>query len=304
MKQVGDKYYRVIEDKVDIVRIHKVTDSFITISRGINKSKVQEDYLNDFIKLNPDGTLFFNVVQMGRTEEEGHDVVVVLNRKKDLGNNIGVPYLSCRQNVFDIFSNQTNRTDKTYLGMCMTVDNTPEGTPYSNMLACYGIIYSEKISTYMDDTLDNILDMINKQYMYNNVLMKIYKALSNSKYEGLSRDLKSLLKDNHFMYDFRKGFDIHSIDMNLTPENNTLNSLQIGFLEDYLKNIMHNVFIVEYSKEINLNKIEKEHILVCDNTNKIYIITYDKGSYINRPFRDNILDKRDAITMIKHIRSK
>lgn len=301
--EIGLKYYKYIDDKLDIIRIHKIENDFIVISRGINKTKVSKDYLNDYIRLNPDGCIFFNIVNMGRTKEEGQDVMVLLFRKKDLDDKIKIPYAACRQNIYDPYTNSINRTNNIYLGCSMNQNNIPEGIDFKSMLACYGLDYSEKINIYIDDSLDIILSMISDINRYNKVLFSMYKIMKDSNYIGLCKNIKDLLQYNHFYYDFLNSFNIHLVDFIIKyDENNELLPEQRRQLEDLLKIEMFKTYVFKYSKHINLNKVERDYILVMDKIDKLYIIAYDKGEYLNRAYKDNIKDKRDAVMMLKHIR--
>lgn len=296
---IGDKYYKILEDyTVDIVRIHKyINDDILIISRGCSTKKVNKGYISSYTKLNPDGHVFFNIVNMGNTEESGKDVVVLLYRKKDLDNQINTPYATCRQNIHDFYSNATNNSNKTYIGISISKDTTPEDVTYEDVLVCNGIEYSEKISIYLDDTLNDILPMVNNIKSFNGVLYTLHKAMKDSLFIGTSKSLESLLRDNNFEYDIKRAFDIIPVDFVVKYRDYVLHNDQVTLLQNILKTEISQTYVLPYSKEISLSDIERDYILVSDKIGRLYIIAYDKGKYIN----DSYFNKDDIISMIKNM---
>lgn len=301
---VGDKYYKVLEDdSVDIFRVTKVIQDKIRVTRGINNKKVTLDYFKDYTKINPDGFIFFNVVNMGPTEVEGQDVLITLNRKEDIKKHNGVPYMACRQNIFDLYSNPTNNTNNTILGMSMTVDTVPEGSKYEDILACYGIEYYEKVAIYLEDSLDDILSLVHDPSRFNKVLWKIYNGMKDSEFTGLSKDLKELVNTTHFEFDFKRSFNIHQVDfrVSINIADNSLYHTTKCHIEDIIKEEIVDSYVLPYDKEINLSAIERKYILVSDMYKDLYVIAYDSGEYVNRPYED-MNDKTEVIELIRRIK--
>lgn len=304
MKELGTKYYKITDGDLDIVRIIKIIDesNSIILTKDNKKLKASNKDLDEFTLLNPDGYLFFNIVNMGKTENEGQDVIINLNRRSDISKGVNIPFVSCRQNVYDFITNQIEKEEVTHLGLSLSLETTPEDVPYESMLACSSISYTERISIYNDDKLNNILSMISNINKFNSVLYNIYKVMKGSKYVGLCKDLKELLEYNKFMYDFRRAFNILPINDILDENNITIEN--IINIEDILKHKMNNCQIFRFSKTINLSKIEREYLLVSDKKDNIFIIIYDKGESINRPYINNIKDKSDSVYLIKQIIKK
>lgn len=305
MKNIGDKYYKVIDGDLDLIRIVKIiNDDTSVILKGTSTKKIDNDVLKDYIKLNPDGYVFFNIVNMGATKEEGQDVIVSLNRKTDIDKGIGLPFAACRQNIYDFFSNQIQKEDSvTYLGLSMSIETTPEDVRYESILACGSMDYSERISIYIDDKLDILLRMIRDTNKFNSVLYHIHKIMKGSEYHGLCTTLKDLLEYNKFMYDFKRAFNIIPIDTIIVDEDN-ITANNIIDIEDVIKHRLVNFQIFKYTKTINLSKIERDYLLISDSNDALYIVIYTKGEGINRPYINNIVDKSDSINLIKHIISK
>lgn len=311
MRQIylGDKFYKYIEeeDRIEIVRIIKMknTETFI-IEREDTKDKFKinrDRLLSEFTRLKSDGFISFAIVNL---QDNLKDVIVSLYRAKDIDNKVALPYAACRQNIFDLFSSQIKRegvdSDVTYIGISVSIDTIPEDTPYEMVLSCNGIIENTMVSVYIDDTLDSILSMI-RESKYDLILKTLNNKLSDPKIVGSCESLRDLLIYNNFMYDFHKGFNIVKVPFKVEIlESYEILPEQRIYLENDLKVEMFRTYILEYDKEINLNKIEREYILISDVNDKLYILAYDKGKYINRSYQQNIKDKRDILTMIKYSR--
>lgn len=299
---LGDKFYRYIEetDKVEIIRICKIKNenSFTYITDNGTKCNITKtELLNDYTRLKADATLAFTIVNL---QGDMKDVIVAMYKTKDLEDGNNLPYAVCRQNIFDLFTNQVQKGKTMYFGVSVSVDTIPEDIPFEMTLACNGIAYDNKVSVYMDDTLETILSFVNTS-KFDAVLNNLYTKINKNEIKGYCNSLKQLLVENDFMYDFLRAFDIHRVDFELeTQENDELDVNQRIIIEEMLKVEMFRTYVLEYSKEVNLKEIKRSYILVSDKNKKLYIVGYDKGEYINRAYVQNIKDKRDAVAMLRY----
>lgn len=299
---LGDKFYRYIEetDTVEIIRISKIKNensfSYVTVD-NTKGTITKSELLDSYTKLKSDATIAFTIVNL---QDDMKDVIVAMYRTNDLENGVNLPYAVCRQNIFDLFTNQVQKGKTMYFGVSVSVDTIPEDVPFEMTLACNGLVYDNKISVYMDDTLETILSFVNTG-KFDAVLNSIYTKVSNSEIKGYCNSLEQLLLENDFMYDFLRAFDIHRVDFELeTQENGELDVNQRIIIEEMLKVEMFRTYVLEYDKEINLKEIKRNYILVSDKNNKLFIVGYDKGEYINRAYVQNIKDKRDAVAMLRY----
>lgn len=299
---LGDKFYRYIEetDKVEIIRICKIKNenSFTYIMDNGTKCNITKtELLNDYTRLKADATLAFTIVNL---QGDMKDVIVAMYKTKELEDGNNLPYAVCRQNIFDLFTNQVQKGKTMYFGVSVSVDTIPEDIPFEMTLACNGIAYDNKVSVYMDDTLETILSFVNTS-KFDAVLNNLYTKINKNEIKGYCNSLKQLLVENDFMYDFLRAFDIHRVDFELeTQENDELDVNQRIIIEEMLKVEMFRTYVLEYSKEVNLKEIKRSYILVSDKNKKLYIVGYDKGEYINRAYAQNIKDKRDAVAMLRY----
>lgn len=306
---LGDKFYRHSEDEsIQVLRVIKIknTDLFV-LEDEKTKERFKANTLalkEDYTKLKPDGFLCFTIAEL---QEGLKDVIVALYKRKDLEDGLNIPYAVCRQNIYDLHSSQIIREGYNeniqYIGMSMSKDTVPEGVNFEIILACNGISDKYDVSVYMNDKLEDILAMI-KVKKFDIVLETLSNNMSSVNVVGSCKTLKDLLEQNKFMFDFHSAFNIHEITVPIETIGDTYELIpeQRIMLEDMLKVEMFKTYVLEYDKEINFSKIERDYVLVSDYYNKLYVIAYDKGAYINRYYQQVIKDKRDVMTMLKYKR--
>lgn len=297
---LGDKFYKYIEEKdeIEIIRIKKIQNEnlFSYIKDGETHKISREQLLNEYTRLKPDGILAFTIVNL---ENKLKDVIVALYRTKDLNNGISIPYCACRQNIFDMFTNQVQKGKTMYVGVSVSQETMPDDTPFEIVLACNGIDYMNQVSVYLDDTLEQILSFVNKS-KFDLTLTNIHNNVTNNDIKGYCTTLNQLLTENDFMYDFLRAYNIIRVNFAIDKEQTELDPFRREYVEGLIKEEMFKTYVVKYDKEIDLNKIERSHIIVSDKNKEIFIIAYDKGEYINREYARNIKDKRDAVALLKH----
>lgn len=305
---IGDKFYKFSEgEKFDIIRIVKIKNSQSVMCINETSKEKSKLFIDDiekqYTRLKPDGFLNFSIVSI---EGGMKDVLITLHRKDDLADGNNLPYAVCRQNIYDVFTNQIQKGEEIqYIGVSVSIDTIPADVPYNMTVACNSLEYNTLISVYLDDDLNTLLSLVPRKDKYNEVLNNMYSKLSKDpKIQGYCKTLEELLSDNVFIYDFRKAFNIEMIDFEVSiEEDSSLYIPQRIILEDLFKVEMFKTYVIKYDKTINLKKIQRDYVIIADINNDIYIIAYDKGNYINRTYKDNIKDKRDAIALLKYKKS-
>lgn len=305
---LGDKYYRFLgdEEEPQIIRIIKMknTNTFVVEEeKSGDKYKIDKSVLDDFTKLIPDGYISFAIVNL---EADLKDTIIALYRQDDLRDGNTVPFAACRQNIFDLFSNQIKRKefggdDIHYVGMSMSKDTVPEGVQYEMILACNGVSDYYMVSVYIDDSLDKILSLV-REKKYDIILQTLKNKMTATNIYGNCTTLRQLLEENGFMYDFHSAFKITEVpfEVKIMEETNEIIPEQRIIIEDILKVEMFKTYILKYDKGIDLKKIQREHILISDLNDNLYVLAYDKGAYINRYYQQHIKDKRDVVAMLKY----
>lgn len=296
---VGEKFYRFGQNnRLEIIRITDIK-SDLKIKIDIFDKPVTKEYIeNNYTKLKPDIHLLFAIVNLDKGVK---DVVISTYKRKELDEGNNIPYAICRQNVIDVFANQIQLSEVKYAGTSISIDTVPEGVDFRMFTACNGIDKSKSVSCYIDDTLEDILKLINTS-KYDNVLKDLSKKMEGSNIIGYKDSVEQLMKETNFMFDFLGSHGIIQLEFKIEKRENSdeLIQPQVTYLEDLLKTEMFRTYLIPYDKEIDINKIERSHVIVSDKTGKLYIVAYDKGDYINRAYKNNFKDKRDAIAMLKY----
>lgn len=305
MYTTGDKCYKWVNGKLELIRvINETEDGGIVILDSIGDKILDRSELDKYNKLKADGFVLLNIVKMGNGDEYGKDIIATFFRDKDIKEGNNIPYAVCRQNILDTFTNIVKNQDVEYVGLSMNVDNVPKEANYMDLLACYNVETSERINIYLDDTIDDILNIIPNISIYDKVLKDIYEVLSTSDtFKGYCPDLETLLKQNSFIYDIHCGFGILDIPFKIEIKDNSIIEVQRLEMENILKCKIGKTFVLKYDKTYNLNDIEREFVLLCDAENKIYIFAYDKGDYTN-PYYLERKDSKEIIDMISSMKNK
>lgn len=306
---VGDRFYKQVSDDDSedfrVVKIKNENTFRIKYSNGnidtISRSTIEKDY----VRLIPDGLIAMNIVNVGKAnpndKEELKDVIVAIYKTEDLDNGVNIPFAVCRQSIEDLFTKQINSNPYIqYAGMSMNQNNVPAGCDFIMILACNSIAYSIGCSVYLDDTLEDILSLVNTK-KFDEVLSSMHSKIASNVY-GYYPTLKELLENNDFMFDFRQSFNIEKVyfPMLINKDDYTIELEQLETLENIVHFIMEDPYVIPFSRDIDLDEIKRSYLLVSDIKDDIYIVIYDKGDYKNIAEKQNFITKREIISMIKN----
>ena len=292
---LGAKYYRYDEDdNIEVIRVYKCTDLEVKVysdnykddKRKMTVKELEEKY----IRLNPHAVINFCIVKVGNNLD---DVIITAHKMYDLSSNEPTPYCVCRQNITDVFANQIQLSNKMYVGCSMSLDTCPPDVDYRIMVACNGMNKCVNVCTYMDDTLDDIINMINTKE-YDRTLLALftdhvnYEIKSNptlsmmkdrimklDSYNGYCKTLKLLLEQNNFMYDFYQSFKIIPIDKEVTYDaESKLHPEIVDIISDIYQVNISSTLCMKYWYDIDLDEIDNDYVLIMDNNNKLFVVAY------------------------------
>ena len=296
---VGRKFYKYIDGELYLLKVlvDKDPNSFKCSVGGTGKrvriSKQELD--DDFIRLRPDGVLYFNIATVGEVE----DVIIMLYRAKDIDMAETTPYVVCRQNITDLLANTIIRPDYKDLitGLAISKESLPEGVDMNTVLACDGIKKIIPICVYLDDTLDDILSLI-KTKDYDNVLYNLFMDHVKYKYkdnkteyvnkdlvDGYCKSLRALMESNEFSYEFCRAYDMYPVTFTISDKeiNSKLSLSNATLLSTILMKKIKSSIVVEYDKTIELNKIQFDYVLIRDAKNKTYLVSYTHSGAMEIP---------------------
>ena len=286
----GSKYYTYVKDDRYVVRVISVNDNtvLVKLSNGNIKNMDRTLLENVGIRLIPDAICD---IMIGKLNDDNKDVCMYIYRLDEFFHNDKNTYdasLLLRNDHYSAYKNEINANGNVYVGECCTKLNNPYDGRLIELSEFKSIESTYKFDIYLNDTIDDIISCIPYKYLseINNVLKATYDRYSTyANVLGASEDIKSLMVNNNFMYNFRSIYNIYQVnwpgvyDDKLSHNSNgniILNNKQVKFLEDMLQKHIDNINVIEYDKDINVKDIiNYNHILISDSTEKIYLITYD-----------------------------
>lgn len=286
----GSKFFRYIdgEDHPEVIRITKVDEpmnnvKYITDDK-IKMSMKLDKLLFEYKLLSPDGIINICLASV----EDKIDVIVTF---KNLKNNIDDrPDVVCRQLIYDFFTNNMKKSDNVnYVGVSVSRDTCPSNINFDDVFLCNGIKDNIFIAVYLEDQIDGILSLFNhKKYDYALKMLSNNPPYADGRITlGFNPSLEELLKNNNFMYDFRKSYGIMELPFAIDPDKDGLSMQNILFMENELKVNIMETYVIKYSREINTREFNRRWLLAAsaqDQFKNIYIVGYDisDGQYVKR----------------------
>lgn len=302
----GLKLYRTVfndgVESIELVRIinNKNPKEYKVMYPDGTKSSMTPEELRMFTILKPAGVITFNVAVI----KDLYDVIVTLHRTEDIEDQkIQVPFVVCRQNITDFFTNTLTDGKDEFVGVSVSVESIPVGIDMNSVLACDGVTNFDIVDIYLDDTLGTILSMV-KSKEYDNVLYTLFanhvsyklkgiygpkvpsvikaQYMSTTYIDGYCKYLKDLLVGCNFMYDVHTAFKMLDLNIDLTIDarNGFLNELNRTIISRLINKNIEKSIVVEYDYTIDLQAIAREYVLVSDSKKKVYIVGYiHSGKY-------------------------
>ena len=289
---LGAKYYRYDEnDDIEIVRVTRHNDTEVKILlNGSYKNISIKDLESQYVRLNPHAIVNFCIVKL---KDGLNDVIVTVHKMSDLSSNEPTPYCVCRQNITDIFANQIQISNKMYVGCCMSLETCPPDIDYRIMIACNGMEKCVNVCAYMDDTLSTITGFV-KAKDFNNTLESLFidhvnavvksdpklsmmkdRIMKLDHYDGYCKSLDLLLKQNNFMYDFYRAFNIIPIDEEVTYNSEgTLDPKITDIISELYEVNITSTLCMQYWYDIDLESIENDYVLIMDKNDKLFVVAY------------------------------
>lgn len=303
---IGSKFYRYDDnDNLELIRVINMQNVESVKIKDLNTGemkKVNPKTLNDYKMLNPDGLIMFSIVNVdtGNGTMMNDVIIALYNAKKLREEADNTPYCVCRQNVNDIFYDMNcPNSGVVYAGLCMSKDTCPAHIDFNIMTACNGMEYCYGVNVYIDDTLDDILECV-KMQKYDHVLDSIYDAylkaytsnplisrvdkLDHKSLHGYCTNMRTLLEENNFMYDFNTCFGITPLGFELSyidEEKTTLDDKCRQALSYLFRENMVSTIVLPYAKDVDLDNIQGQYAIVREPSNKLYVIGYiTDGEYV------------------------
>lgn len=312
---LGDKFYRKINDKLEIIRIIRVKNenTYMCKNQNINTGKLEnekrrilrKELADNYTKIKPHGFVSFSIVELSNGFK---DVMVALTRAFDIDNKILTPYAVCRQCCLNPFTQIIIKEPKNYVGVSINKDNVPADIDFNLFLSCNKVKNTSAISIYIDDNIEDILSILNRKNIYDNTLLYIKNQTKDMvKFIGYQDSISKLLSYNDFMFDFYMGFHIKKVDFEMKIEGKNYSlipELKIK-LEDIIRKPIETTCVTKYDYTIDLDKIERQYVLIKDSKNNLYVVAFTTNDgYINYSYNAYVPDKLELKHHNEFIKSK
>lgn len=316
VNMIGYKIYKETEDGDLIVyRIKKYSATRRNLIVTDSENQIHSIPINDlkeFHILKADGMFMSSIVSV--KDESGRsfkDVIISASKVLEIENGIIKPYAICRQSVTDIFYNLLcNDESQQIAGLSVNRDTCPANFDMGIMMLCDKVVKSEMVFFYREDTLEDILDMINIRD-YDLVLSTLYQghakasknpAISLKKEDkGWCKNLKTLLHENNFQSDINQMLGITDIMFNFSdyiiekplPDEKKGNYYTVDddlklWLSGLFSIAINDLTVLEYEHDINLADLNNTlYFFLRDSQKKLYICVYTtKGKFLESDLED------------------
>lgn len=308
---IGAYFFKYEKDELILLRLYKVKDenTFLLKDKQKNKVVLTKEQLEEFTMIEPDGLI---IHVLASDPQHGVDTLCMLYKIEDIDNNVMEPYAICRQNVIDPFETILNNdSSKIYVGVSMSRDTAPADFDFKSLCTATGVRDQKINFVYKDDSFEDIMSFVHES-LYNKALNIIKSHMSKddrSTYIGFESTYRQLLIDNDFMYDFRRAFNI--VRLNLTIDTSIdswtddgiykISDKEIKTVESLTKHQVIAPILIKYDKSVDIDSIKRDYLFFEDLNKELYIISYEKGEYINREY-DSLEDQRDRELLRRVIR--
>ena len=305
----GTKYYRIIENEAEILRIVNIknNDSVICMKDEDYHGKIElpkiinitkaELYKNYRILL-PNGQLCITGITTSNKEPD----VMIAGTKIDTNTGaingtassvyFGDVFLICRQMVYDVFSlimDRSNHIDKPCYGLSISRKTCPANIEFDSMYKdCIPVGRPQFINIYQQDNIDQILGLI-KTKDFDATLASLYNQVKNNLSKdgkeidkdilGFEPSLEKLVKNNGLMYDIQSMFDIipiNNIKIKYHDNKFVLSTEELQKLEYVIKSRMSEIMIVKLSHFVSESDLSPDYsyVKICDSSGTVYLIQY------------------------------
>ena len=307
---LGAKMYCIDNGEIELIRVMNINKDVCKIKnlKTGQENKLDPEYLlRNYTRLINDGVIVFGIVETCSDQTKGTmipDVVIMGYTKEGFKNN--KPDVICRQNIIDIFQSIYNASydkndpnNKEIVGTSLTRNCVPQGMNMEMLAQCDKIDYICTYNTYLMDSVDYIIDNLmtdKKRRKFDDILdscLKEYLKAHNipdmgqKHVNGHCRNLKALVHDNNFSYDFDSIFGITPVkfpfDEKVLKDAQFKNELEYKTLTNDCRNIFSNIFkikintsvVVKYDHDIDLSELpEGSFFLIRDSLDDVYVIRY------------------------------
>lgn len=217
--------------------------------------------LSEYNALIPDALYCISLVSTSKAQ---NDIILYVMRKEDMEKSTPVPNIIGRQMILN-----DKNVDKIVLGDYIT--NAIENKELSLFLSASKIHSTIMINSYLDDSIEDIENLLSDDKDKINRMME--NNFKNFKANSLKHEYHGEIYGPESIHDLLQIMQ-KDIDSSLGISSLDPNTLSKEEFELFVGAPYTNLSVVEYKKDIDLDKIQSNYFLSRFEDGKVYVVSY------------------------------
>lgn len=217
--------------------------------------------LSEYNTLIPDALYCISLVSTSKAQ---NDIILYVMRKEDMEKSTPIPNIIGRQMILN-----DKNVDKIVLGDYIT--NAIENKELSLFLSASKIHSTIMINSYLDDSIEDIENLLSDDKDKINRMME--NNFKNFKANSLKHEYHGEIYGPESIHDLL-GIMQKDIDSSLGISSLDPNTLSKEEFELFVGSPYTNLSVVEYKKDIDLDKIQSNYFLSRFEDGKVYVVSY------------------------------
>ena len=271
----GCKLYKVTDEETKVIRVLRRKSNIACIiapdKNLSNKREIHAEELSEYSLLKPNGNISFNIVTIDK-DKDLYDIIIMAGKQDD-----NKDYACCRQIIVNPFSESIGF--RSY-GLAISRESCMGKIDYDKIKSCNGVVSTLNINVYRDDFKSSIYPLIDSFMRKGDKVLQNLSKRYSKRYMGMNTSVKMLMNNTKFWDEYDRMFNIKHLPTKI--EKNNLDPIQLQYLESLISYLMGDIIVIPYWYDININAISSDYIFVRDVTEKLYIISYARGNFIQQ----------------------
>ena len=256
--------YNPDTDITNAFRVIKVLNENKIECKDESNSKVftlNKKELSEYSTLIPDALYCISLVSTSKAQ---NDIILYVMRKEDMEKPAPVPNIIGRQMILN-----DRNVDKIILGDYIT--NAIENKELSLFLSASKVHSTIMINSYLDDSIEDIENLLSDDKDKINRMME--NNFKNFKANSLKHEYHGEIYGPESIHDLLQIMQ-KDIDASLGISSLDPNTLSKEEFELFVGAPYTNLSVVEYKKDIDLDKIQSNYFLSRFEDGKVYVVSY------------------------------
>lgn len=222
---------------------------------------INKKTLSEYNTLIPDALYCISLVSTSKAQ---NDIIIYIMRKEDLQKPAPIPNIIGRQMIL-------NDKDVNRIVLGDYITNAAENKDLNLFLSAKKVHSTIMINSYLDDSLEDIENLLSDNKKKIDKMMK--NNFKNFKANSLKHEYHGEIYGPESIHDLLQIMQ-KDIDSSLGISSLDPNTLSKEEFELFIGSPYTNLSVVEYKKDIDLDKIQSNYFLSRFEDGKVYVISY------------------------------